>query len=106
MSTDIIAPRYEPATAFHPPRPATFVFGVDNITIEELFSTATTAAIVRKHAPWTEFLVKNVQFAPFMSVFTLSDATPFMPVDVSSTIRATDAALKALPLSDRPAYAR
>ena len=43
MSKTIVAPRYEPARAYHPPKPAPFEFGVDTVTIEELMDNARDA---------------------------------------------------------------
>jgi hypothetical protein len=106
MPLDLVAPRYEVAREFRQPVPAPFVFGVDTLTMEELVSAPATAAILKKHAPWSQFLIGNPMFAFAMTVFTLRDAAPFMPMDVSATLDATDAALKALPRSEWPANVR
>jgi hypothetical protein len=106
MSQTLVAPRYEPAKTFKQPTPAPFEFGLDSLTLEELMSTPATWAIVRKHAPWAEAMLSNEGFKPFVSVMTLRDVAPFIPGDVSMSVAAIDAELRALPRSDWPSNVR
>lgn len=106
MDTDLIAPRYEPTAEFRLPPPAPFEFGIDTVTMAELLSAPVTLAILREHAAWAVAMAQSPQFAPFATISTLRDATPFLPMDASASLAATDAALKALPRSEWPADVR
>lgn len=102
MSKTLVAPTYEPATAYHPPRPAPFEFGADTLSIEELLSAPATRDIVEQHASWAIQMSQSEHFQPFRSTFALRDMAIFLPVDLSHTIDAVDAALKQLPASEWP----
>lgn len=106
MTRDLVAPRYEPAAGYHPPAPAPFEMSVDMITIEELVSAPATQELLKKHASWAVRMAESESFGPFRSTFTLRDAATFVPMDVSKSLAAFDAALRALPQSEWPASVR
>lgn len=106
MDMPLVAPSYPPGEAYHAPTPLPFAFGVDTLTIDELLSAPATKAIMLEHAPWLQALLGNPAFLPFTSVFTVRDATPFLPGDFSKPLAAMDRALKALPRAERPTDVR
>lgn len=102
MSADLVAPRYEPARAFHQPKPAAFEFGVETVSMEELCETPATREVLRKHAPWAIHMAEGEMFKPVRSTFTLRDAAFFFPGDHSQSLADVDAALRQLPRSEWP----
>ncbi len=102
MSRNLIAPRYEPATAFHQPTPAPFEFGVATLSIGELMEAPATHEIVTKHAAWAVAMYQSEQFKPHRFNMTLLDMTSFIPGDRSQSLADIDAALKQLPKSEWP----
>lgn len=106
MSLDLRAPHYQPATAFHQPSPAAVDLTVDAISIEELVSAPATREILAKNAPWALQMANSEGFAPFRSTFTVRDAATFVPVDMSKSVEAVDAALRSLPRTEWPASVR
>ncbi len=106
MSRNLVAPRYEPARAYHRPKPAPFDFGVDTQSIEELMDTPATREIVLKHAPWVGMMANAEAFQPYLSIFTVRDIAHFLPMDVSKSIAELDAALRTVPQPVRPADVR
>ena len=106
MGKSISVPRYEPARAYHAPKPAAFEFGVDTVTIGELMDTPATREIVFKNAPWAKMMVANEAFINYASIFTLPDIAAFLPPGFSDSIAKIDAALRLLPRSEWPADVR
>lgn len=106
MSKTLVAPRYEPARAYQPPKPLPFEFSVDTVTIEELMATPATREIVVKHAPWADMMAKSEAFRNYTSNFTLHDIAAFLPPGLSGSIDAIDADLRRLPRSEWPANVR
>ena len=102
MTRHLVAPTYEASSAFHPPQPAPFEFGVDTVTMEELMSAPATRAIVEKAASWAVQMVGNDNFKPFASIFTLRDIAKFIPFDIAKSLVEIDVALRALPQSEWP----
>ena len=102
MSKNLIAPLYEPATAFHRPTPAPFEFGVKTLSIGELMDAPAAHEIVIKHAPWAVAMYQSEQFKPHRFNMTLLDMTSFIPGDRSQSLADIDAALKQLPKSEWP----
>lgn len=106
MSRPLVAPRYEPASAYHPPAPVPVDLTVDNVTLEDLLATPATREIVAKTASWALLMSRAEQSVQFLSNFTLRDAASYLPMDVSKSIAAADAALRKLPRSEWPANVR
>jgi hypothetical protein len=106
VNPSLTAPLYEPATAYHPPLPAPFEFGVDTLSIEDLMETAATREIVIRHASWAGHMYQSEHFKPHRSTFTLRDMAFFIPVDRAQSIADVDAALRQLPRSEWPRHVR
>lgn len=106
MTRKLVAPRYEPARAYHPPQPAPFELSVDTISVEELLSSPATRAILQQHAPAVLHLAAIPQFKPVQSTVTLRETGILLPLDMSVVVPAVDAALRALPKSEWPASVR
>ena len=102
MSKNLIAPLYEPATAFHQPTPAPFEFGVNTLSIGELMEAPATREIVTKHAPWAVSMYQSEPFKPQRLIMTLLDMASFIPGDRSKALADIDAALQQLPKSEWP----
>lgn len=106
MTSSLTAPTYAPATAFHQPTPAPFEFGVDTLSIGELLDTPALLKIATDFAPWAIRMASSEHFQPFRSTFTLRDMAFFIPMDLSKSLVAVDAALKHLPQSEWPQNVR
>ena len=103
MTINLVAPLYEPATAFHPPIPAPFDFGIHTVSIGELMSAPATSAIVSQHAPWAMMMYNSEPFKPQRFTMTLLDMSSFIPGDRTQSLAEVEAALKQLPKSAWPA---
>ncbi len=102
MGKYLIAPLYEPATAFHRPTPAPFEFGVNTLSIGELMDAPATHEIVTTHAAWAVPMYQSEAFTPHRFNMTLLDMASFIPGDRSKSLADIDAALKQLPRSEWP----
>ena len=106
MNSTLVAPIYAPAAEFHQPTPAPFEFGIDTLSIGELLNTPALHKIVTDFAVWAIHMSSSEHFQPFHSTFTLRDMAFFIPMDLSKSLAAVDAALKQLPKSEWPSYVR
>jgi hypothetical protein len=106
VTSKLVAPRYEPASAYHPPTPAPFELSVETLSVEELLSAPATRAILQEHAPAVLQLAAIPQFKTVQSTLTLREAGVLLPLDMSVVVPAVDAALRALPNSEWPASVR
>jgi hypothetical protein len=102
----LVAPQYRPAEAFHQPTPAPFEFGVETLSIGEFLETPALQKILIDYAPWAIHMASSDHFQPFHSTFALRDMAFFIPMDLSKSLAAVDAALKQLPKSEWPQHVR
>lgn len=102
----LVAPRYTPAKAYHPPQPAPFELSVDTVSVEELLSAPATRAILQQHVPALLQLAAIPQFKSVQSTLTLRETAIFLPLDFSVLVPKVNAALRALPRSEWPASVR
>lgn len=101
----LTVPDYPPALAFHRPRPAPFVFGVDTMAISELLANPTMREVLAQHAPAVLIIAKYDR--PYLSDSTLKDvAMFFLPGAGTAMSAAVDAALRKIPRSEWPADAQ
>ena len=65
------APTYPPAARFEPPVHRAYdKLSLEIVSLADLMSAPAAWAIVVKHAPFFEFMVKTAQVKPYLSNFT------------------------------------
>lgn len=96
------APLYPPAAAYEPPTPVAVDLRVENTSIAELMTAPKAWAIVLKHAPMLDFIVKIPVVQPNLSNFTVDSFAAFSVVS-QAAVAAINAEFSKLPRSEWPA---